>query len=702
MICALGGDGDKIMAAIADGRSGLGPISRFKVSNIQPLPVGEVADLTDDGDIPPTHMMARIAADQAMAVCRRTPDAVVMGVTTGGMATTETLLRRNCANPHAYRYHALGTVAEDLARRFHCKGPVITVSTACSSGGGALALALAMIRSGRYRRILTGGADALCRITYYGFKSLQLIDPQGCRPLDINRRGMSVAEGAGILLLEATTEQTPVGIEILGAGLSCDAHHPAQPHPEGRGALAAMQMALSNAGLGADDIDYINLHGTGTMDNDRSEALAINTLFNNAPPALSSIKGAIGHSLAASGAIEAVVAARAIDAGLIPPNTGCNTPDPLLGLTPLNHPARHPVGTVLSNSFGFGGNNAALVIGHPRSQNQSLSTSRLAQHPFTIVGWSAVTGAGFTDTTIENLSGGICCAGKYATKLLCSGLPAGVIRRIKRLSQMSLALFTHAQNRDSGTLPKSVFFGTGWGALSETHDFLKGLFESDEKFCSPTDFIGSVHNAAAGQIALMAKATGTNLTLSGGDYSFEQALFCAQTMVPNGDSVLVMGADETHDKLSPLFDPSVAAARVLADGGGALILKRTRDPIGPRVALKYFTTTLEAPADLRELAAQLGGADQVNRTYGLILAGMPAARKKECQKQLNQLLALTDYRGKVIDYRSLTGEFATSSAVATVLAAALIQKERIANPDAKAALVLGLGTTLTAIEVTPA
>ena len=186
---------------------------------------------------------------------------------------------------------------------------------------------------------------------------------------------MSVAEGAALLLL-AADEPDQALAEILGAGMSCDAYHPAAPHPQGEGALAAMQAALSDAGLTPADIDYVNLHGTGTRDNDQAEARALAALFGSKMPRLSSIKGASGHSLAAAGAIEAVVSAISISEGLIPANTGCRHPDPGLKLDPVLQPIQKKVDTVLSNSFGFGGNNASLVLCSPGKQRLPKTTSR--------------------------------------------------------------------------------------------------------------------------------------------------------------------------------------------------------------------------------------------------------------------------------------------------------------------------------------
>jgi 3-oxoacyl-[acyl-carrier-protein] synthase-1/3-oxoacyl-[acyl-carrier-protein] synthase II len=244
------------------------------------------------------------------------------------MLTTESLLKQKIRDPDSFRYHAVGSVAEDIARRYRCTGPAITVSTACSSGTVAIKIALEMLRSGHAKRVLVGGADSLCRLTYYGFNSLQLIDPEGARPLDKDRRGMSVAEGAAMLLLVANEPDDAI-VEVLGAGLSCDAHHPVMPQPEGQGALAAMRAAVRDAGISISDIDYINLHGTGTRDNDLSEAKAIHALFPDEKPLLSSVKGAFGHSLAAAGAIEAVVAAISVSNHLVPANVGCRFPDPM-------------------------------------------------------------------------------------------------------------------------------------------------------------------------------------------------------------------------------------------------------------------------------------------------------------------------------------------------------------------------------------
>ncbi len=691
ILSALGGVGADTLAALEAGRRSIGPVTCFPAISPR-LPVGEIAEIAHGTADSPTHQAARLSADQAMTGCPHAPDAVVVGVTTGGLARTETLLKDGCTDPARYAQHALGSVGLDLARRFHCTGPVLTVSTACSSGGVALAVAAALLRSGRCRRVLAGGVDALCRLTYYGFKSLQLIDPQGARPLDKNRRGMSVAEGAGMLLLEAVPAPLPRGaaaIELLGTGLSCDAHHPAQPHPQGLGAAAAMRQALADAGLRPQDIDYINLHGTGTLDNDSAEALAVRAVFGRTPPPLSSIKGATGHSLAAAGAIEAVVAALIVEHSLLPANTGLVTVDPALGLAPVVAPAHRPISRVLSNSFGFSGNNAAVVIG--RAPGGYRPAPAPVGRRFTIVGRAAVSGAGRTRESLAGMAEDRHCRGRLDTAALCRNLPPRVIRRLKRLPQLALALATEAVSDRVDLRPSSVFFGTAWGALSETNDFLQALFDSDEKFSSPTDFIGSVHNAPAGQIALMFDAKGPNITVSGGDTSFEQALLAAELLCDRRPA-LVMAADEGHPRLSPLFDMSVALAGPLSDGGGALLIDPTGTTPGPVIRLLYFTTPADIAEDLPALMTSLGGAAHVRERYTRLMVGIPAVSRPAGEAFLKRFLSETGFAGDIIDYRCHTGEFGAASALAAVCAAA--------QTDSGAVLLLNLAEQLTAVEIT--
>ena len=690
--------------ALRDNRSAIRPLELFSLLHGEPLPVGQVRGVDGPSSLPRTHRLACIAAMQAMASCHEPPDAVILGTTTGGILTTEQLLRDNADDKELYQYHGLNSVAEYIAKETGCRGPALAVSTACSSGAVAIAMALEMLRSGKAKTVLAGGVDSLCRLTYFGFHSLQLVDKKGCRPFDADRHGMAVAEGAAMLLLTTERPDTLLA-ELLGAGISCDAYHPAAPHPEGQGALAAMRAALADAGLEPADIDYINLHGTGTPENDLAESRAIRALFATPPP-LSSIKGATGHSLAASGAIEAVVAVIAVAKDFLPANTGWHKPDPALGLTPLTQPASRRTTAVLSNSFGFGGNNGCLVISKADSLVPPAAPSRPSAG-LAIHGCSCLTGAGNTAATMSRLAQGLPVAGMVDVDSLSENLSPRLVRRLKRLPRMTLALAS-AAHTDSGfeANPSSVFMGTGWGALSETYDFLTRLADSKEQFPSPTDFVGSVHNGPAGQAAIMFGATGANITASGGDYSFEQALLAADLLMEEvQESCLVLGADEGHQVLSPLLDPSIAPGTSLADGGGSLCLSRKREGARCLVRVPFYQSgATEGCIDA--LIEALGGVQTLNGKYALLLAGIPAAVREEGEGQLARFMAQSGCKAQVIRYRELTGEFASASAVAAVMAVSFLASGQVPGDalalesNNKGILVLGLGPYLSAMEFT--
>jgi len=275
---------------------------------------------------------------------------------------------------------------------------------------------------------------------------------------------------------------------------------------------------------------------------------------------------------------------------------------------------------------------------------------------------------------------------------------------------MSLAI-SASDNAAITQSPSSVFFGTAWGSLSETYDFLSKLFASDERFTSPTDFIGSVHNAAAGQVAINFKSTGPNITVTGGDYSFEQALFSASLLMRNcGDIFLLIGADEYHEKLSPLFDGSVAQSLFPSDGGAALILSPAAADLGPRIVSAFFSYVCNSEDSIESLVQKLGGLERISEQFSAIFVGIPAVFKDKGKKQLDAFLAKTHFAGAIIDYRQFIGEFASASAVATVLAFEFVQAGELPSGicnnckvplQGKAILVLGFGDFITALEILP-
>ncbi|RUM42202.1 MAG: 3-oxoacyl-ACP synthase, partial [Desulfocapsa sp.] len=427
IVSPLGASVETTFLALRANAAAVAPLRIFPVQQQPSLPVGQVEDLRGNSHLPRAHRLGLLAAKQAMEGNACSLDAVIVGSTTGGISQTEELLAEKNEHAGLYQYHGLSTVAETIGDELCCTGELLTVSTACSSGTTAISMAGKMLASGKAEWVLAGGVDSLCLLTYYGFHSLQLVDKKGSRPFDKTREGMSVAEGAAFLLLTNQQPDNSHGI-LLGSGLSCDAYHCAAPHPDGTVAQAAMRKAMDDAGVGVDTVDYINLHGTGTPENDLAESKAVRRLFDPVP-SLSSIKGLSGHGLAASGAIEAVVSAICLKHDFLPANFGCKDADPACGLQPLSLPVEQSVTTILSNSFGFGGNNACLVLSKTEKEKESETEEAV---PLSIIGKSCITGAGHTMDSMGCFFTLKSMAGMLDSKSITERLPARSIRRMKR------------------------------------------------------------------------------------------------------------------------------------------------------------------------------------------------------------------------------------------------------------------------------
>jgi 3-oxoacyl-[acyl-carrier-protein] synthase-1 len=256
-----------------------------------------------------------------------------------------------------------GQMALRVAADLGIEGPVLTLTTACSSSANALLVATGLLRRGEARRALVIGVEGLSVVALSGFNSLMLLDPQGCRPFDAQRNGMQIGEAVGAVLLEADDAAHNDGLLLGGANL-CDIHHVTSAAPDGNAMRAVMEMALANAGLTPADVALIKAHGTGSPDNDSAEAAAMRALFGERLPPFTALKRYLGHTLGACGAVELAALLGCLRAGFVPPAAGFKTLDPALGITPLCEPISAPHGPVMLNFFGFGGNYASLVVAH--------------------------------------------------------------------------------------------------------------------------------------------------------------------------------------------------------------------------------------------------------------------------------------------------------------------------------------------------
>jgi 3-oxoacyl-[acyl-carrier-protein] synthase-1 len=293
---------------------------------------------------------------------------VFLGTSTSGIQQTELAYAARETDsdplPDDYRFdttHNTFSLVDFTRRYLGLEGPAAAISTACSSGAKVFATAHRYMSAGLCDAAVVGGADSLCLTTLYGFAALGLVSRNPCKPWDRERDGINIGEAAGFALLEWPRNGTR-GPALVGYGESNDAYHMTAPHPEGAGASLCMQKALDGAGAGSGDVDYINLHGTGTQSNDASEDLAVAQLFGSGTPC-SSTKGWTGHTLGAAGVVEAIIAAIAIERNFIPRSLNTEHVEPGLSANIQLESSERQVDLVLSNSFGFGGNNCSLLLG---------------------------------------------------------------------------------------------------------------------------------------------------------------------------------------------------------------------------------------------------------------------------------------------------------------------------------------------------
>ena len=340
--------------------------------------LGEIPGFDDSEQLCKPALIARHAIDAAMLEAGwprlGKDDGLIIATTVGQIPLWEKDLTQYISRHIDERefgrriiHQSLGSIVEAVARSLNFDGKSLLVTSACSASTQAIGLAAHWIRQGRVKRCLVGGTEVLSRLTIEGFRSLQLLSPQTCRPFDQNRQGINLSEGAAFFCLEPGSQDLGdrAIADVTGVGFSTDAYHMAAPHPEGRGSYEAMRLAIDSAGLRPSDIDWVHAHGTGSKANDQSEGAAIHQLFgtdDREGPWVSSTKALHGHALGASGAIEVALCLQAMRKKTVLRTIGLTTPDPMIQV-------RHPHGNlaceirhIVKNTLGFGGNNAALVL----------------------------------------------------------------------------------------------------------------------------------------------------------------------------------------------------------------------------------------------------------------------------------------------------------------------------------------------------
>lgn len=401
VVSSIGLGKDAFFQALAAGKSGISPVEAFDVSSLGRTNAGEVKEFRPRDHLTAAEarrmgrcsQMALAAARMAVADAAlsegslKGPRAsVVLGTTMGEADVLEDL-------DHAWISKGLPGVRRawipkygstllpiHVARALGAEGQVLTLPAACAAGNYAVGLASDLIRAGKADVIVTGAAEMLQELQYAGFVRLAAMAPAKCQPFDLNRQGLILGEGAGILVLEseahAVRRNARVLAEVGGHGMTCDAYHITRPHPDAAGSIGAMRQAIERSGIAPDAIDFVNAHGTGTKHNDSAESKVMRDVFGDRKVPISSMKSMLGHCMGAASALEAIGCVMTLETGIYPPTIGFETPDPECNVDVVANEARKgKADIVLNNSLAFGGYNSVTCLARPGKLPEPKATA---------------------------------------------------------------------------------------------------------------------------------------------------------------------------------------------------------------------------------------------------------------------------------------------------------------------------------------
>jgi len=406
VVSSLGLGREEYFRALERGTSGISQVEAFDTSALGRSYAGEVKGFRPQDHLTAAELrrtgrcsaMTLAAARMAVADAGLTAEslrgprtAVVIGTTMGEADVIEQLEHAWIrSGPKAIKRALIPRYGSTLlpihvARAVGAEGMVLTLPAACAAGNYAVGFAADLIRSGRADVVVTGASELMQELQFSGFVRLAAMAPNRCQPFDLNRQGLLLGEGAGLLVLESEAHAVRRGAraqaEVGGYGLSCDAYHITRPHPDAAGSIAAMRRAIEDSGIGPDAVDFVNAHGTGTKANDVAEAKVIRDVFGERPVPISSVKSMLGHCMGAASALEAVACVFTIETGIYPPTIGYETPDPDCNVHVVANAARRGrADVVLNNSLAFGGYNAVTCFARPDVLPPPGSSSRAAVH----------------------------------------------------------------------------------------------------------------------------------------------------------------------------------------------------------------------------------------------------------------------------------------------------------------------------------
>jgi 3-oxoacyl-[acyl-carrier-protein] synthase II len=612
-VSALGQSASATFDALVAGERGFRPLTLFDAldararlaAEVRGFAVVDVAPRGEARDFSRTDALALAAAREAFG-SEKVPPArlgVSVGGTSGAMFEAERELlagpldRIEPARAISLVSHPLDLTAERVARTLGGARRRSTVCAACSSSALAIAQGSSWLARGDVDVVLAGGADGLCRLTFFGFDALGALDPAPCRPFDVSRQGLGLGEAAAFLRLERESDARARGAEIIaflsGSATGAEAHHITHPEPSGALAAELLTRALAAAGLEPSELDYVNAHGTGTQQNDAMEARALHAALG--PDAtrvlVSSTKAQHGHTLGAAAALEAVVTVLALARGVAPATAGLERPEDST-LAHVLGAARHaPLRSAASCSFGFGGTGAVLLF--ERADAPARERASAWREPVVVTGFSAC--GAFGELTPEDPEGAFEARLPPFAPTLEAPVLATLDPERSRRFDGSAALVTHLAERalsraKLGGSGVALAAGTAFGAVERTVRFMLRVAERGVRRANPAEFPHLVASAPSGNASIYLGLSGAAFGVPGGATAAEAALAAAIGWLTNGDArAVVAGAAEA-------FDPVVAALVVsepMADGaldrseGGGFVVVETDSGAKTRGARAY-------------------------------------------------------------------------------------------------------------------
>lgn len=655
MICAIGNNVDETWNNALAGKSGIANTTSVDTTDCYATLAAEVNDDTLDS-CPHSEEMDRVsklcvkAADEAIkdaaltiADDERTRVSVIMGSCVGGVVSVENYYRGDKAASDVTKM-PISAIANEIAYVYGADGVVMNIANACAAGTISIAYACDLIRAGKCDVAIAGGADAFAAVPYAGFLALHALDENGCSPF--NRcQGITLGEGSGVVIVEsyehAMKRNAKMYCEVLGSGVSSDAHHITAPREDGEGQMNAIRRGIASSGLSEDAVGYINAHGTGTAKNDMAEFLSLHTIFDgkNDNLSVSSTKAMVGHCLGAAGAIEAVFAIKALTENKIPPTLGY-TEENLEVLKERagkidfmpNVAKDKELNTVVSNSFAFGGNNASIVFSKDAGDVKDVDTKKNVY----ITGLGIVSSCGNgIDNYIEKVNGDVAPESASVASVVdkpdfeAVGLKSSFYRKLDKFSKIqAVSGMAAIQNADLTITDDNAFdigiiVGTAAGPLSTICEFQMNLIEHGNAAGSAFQFPNTVYNAAGGYLSICSGIKGYNATDTNGSQSGLQSIAYGTEVLRQGknDIILATGTDENSEimaelytKMGQLSDKVVTAYSgndgfVFGDGSTSIVLE-TEESMKKRGVKPYAVVSGYGMAHKSVAFGEVKGSDE--------------------------------------------------------------------------------------------